>query len=493
MCVNDNLLDFEEKIDQSTRILVVNPLNTLWSYQQTIEVALRAIHRKSHVEYLNVGYSMPSRYEVNSKQHLSLFKNRYMPNSVDRILKKFGAVSVKPSFNIKFLFDTPKFDSIRDLKKYTYDEHPIGAMVYSAIASTLESTSFELHEVSDHVKLYFAIAQNSYLQISKSLKNSSFNFIFTTNDRLIGSAMALSFAKKKSIEFRVFYYGNNPNFINEHKSSLYDYSNWKKDIALFWDTHPPDKQELSKIESAIAELKYQPSSNSYPFLKLQTSGQGIEKRKKTVVFYATSEHEHSPNYEIVQNLNGFPNQYTAFAELYAICNKLGYDLILKYHPKRNGEVAKSSEVFERLDWLNIVKGMRITEIMANSNIDTYKLMSQADFNVVWSSTVGIECIIRQFPVIVIGDIHWLSTSWGIHAWDTVKLEHLMTHGVNLLPNSALFLWFNFKRNFGNCYKYVQSEQGKLLFERKFYPEFRIIIRILKWIKIFLKGFISLGE
>ena len=50
------------------------------------------------------------------------------------------------------------------------------------------------------------------------------------------------------------------------------------------------------------------------------------------------------------------------------------------------------------------------------------LLSGADINVIWSSTVGLECIARHKSVLVWGKPYWLDLNWGIHAWSVNDLR-----------------------------------------------------------------------
>ena len=100
----------------------------------------------------------------------------------------------------------------------------------------------------------------------------------------------------------------------------------------------------------VSDLATNPSSDSRQYLGAQVQGLTIQKKKKTCVFYAQSEHEHSPNF-IPDTQARFQNQYTAFAALQEVAKEFDYDLVLKYHPHKVGNSSHGRNLSGgRLDW-----------------------------------------------------------------------------------------------------------------------------------------------
>jgi hypothetical protein len=217
-------------------------------------------------------------------------------------------------------------------------------------------------------------------------------------------------------------------------------------------------------------------------LHLQNKGLTINKKRKTCVFYAQSEHEHSPNF-ITQTSGRFQNQYEAFPALQAIAIEFGYDLVLKFHPykRKNGSVQHAHQL-QNLDWKSVQIDPSVIQLSPDSPIDTYALMSDADINVIWSSTVGLESIAKHKPVLVLGRPHWLNLDWGIHAWNRDELRDSFEKEFFVLEVSKLYPWFWYVRNYGSEIRYssIVSSMLSIKGEEIFLPTF--LYRISKLVR-----------
>ena len=134
-----------------------------------------------------------------------------------------------------------------------------------------------------------------------------------------------------------------------------------------------------------------------------------------------------------------------FADLYE------YDLVLKYHPIKDKH--KTLSTADNLDWKTISLNANVLEIQPDSNVDTYKLIHDADLNIVWSSTVGLESIARGCPTLIIGNTHWLNKNWGIHAWTKKDLARFFAAPPNVIERNSLLPWFWFIESFGSPVRY----------------------------------------
>jgi hypothetical protein len=204
-------------------------------------------------------------------------------------------------------------------------------MVYSAITSAKGHTFFTVDDVNIHIRHFINQAILIQNQIAHAIDLISPDIILTTNDRLIGSSISMYLAKVNNIESHVIYFGSSKNSIQDYNSSLYDSKIWQSEITKKWTINPPSKNQLKILERDLQIFSNTPNENSQQFLHRQKQGKGIDLAKKSCIFYAGSEHEHSPNF--VSNPNeGFTNQYVAFTALQKICLELDYQLILKFHP-----------------------------------------------------------------------------------------------------------------------------------------------------------------
>jgi hypothetical protein len=456
-----NILNFEAKIHDRTKVLVVNPVNTYWSYQLTSEIALRAREKSENVFWLNVGPRQKSKYEINKHDNVSSLKFKNPEEMLEGILLKSGIRVMKNSCRAKRPLKTTNFQHVSELRSYTLEGLNIGAIIFSAIASAKQTTSFDIRDVRNYVRHFMASSVLIRDQIESAISLVNPDLILSINDRLIGSSLSLALAKKNKVESSVIYWGSNSNSIEDYRVSLYDSSEWQEKILENWQVNPPDKIALENLKKETLSLATDPSKDSRQYLHLQNMGMTIDKRRKTCVFYAQSEHEHSPNF-ITQTRGRFQNQYQAFSALQEVAIEFGYDLVLKFHPYKgkNGYVNLTRKL-HNLDWKSVQIDPRVIQISPDSSIDTYALMNDAEINVIWSSTVGLESIARQKPVLVLGRPHWLDLSWGIHAWNHEELRDSFKREFFHLEESKLYPWFWYLRNYGSEMRYSSIDCSML--------------------------------
>jgi CDP-glycerol glycerophosphotransferase (TagB/SpsB family) len=215
------------------------------------------------------------------------------------------------------------------------------------------------------------------------------------------------------------------------------------------------KIQKNLVTKEIEQLANSPSKDSKIFLEYQEPGKSIEKKKKMIVFYATSEHEHSPL--LARKHIKFLTQYQAFEVLQTLCIKNDYQLIFKHHPPGKKNFFKRLNKQRIHDWKKVEFYKETIQLMPDSTVDTYQLIQDADINVTWGSTVGIESIAREKPTIIMGDQTWLNKEWGIHAWDVETLEILLKSNSYELKKEVLIPWFWFMQDYGESFAFVETE------------------------------------
>ena len=445
-------LNFERDLCTSSRVLVVSPLNTYWSYQLTSEAALRAHKKTEHVKWVNVATWQKKLFEINRTDHLAWWRYQIPSLRLKTVLSAHG-VDADPRFTkITGDFSVPAFNSIQELRNYKLGDLNLGAIVFSAITSAKQTTSFTLDEISEYINHFFMVGFETHKRLEDEILRFKPDIVLTINDRLLGSSIAVSLARKHGIKSRIIYWGSDPNSVQDYENSLYDSSEWQRQIALNWAEFPPSAAELERLQAKIDVFSQTLSQDSQEFTSSHVQGASIIKKRRTCVFYAQSEHEHSPSF-IPDTVGRFPNQYVAFQALQELASLYEYDLVLKYHPIKDKHKQKTLSTANSLDWKTISLNENVLEIPPDSNVDTYKLIHDADLNIVWSSTVGLESIARDRPTLILGNTHWLNKDWGIHAWTKEDLAKFFVAPPKVIGRNSLAPWFWFIESFGSPVKF----------------------------------------
>ncbi len=451
-------LDFEKDLSTNSKVLVVNPLLSDWSYQLTCEAALRASKISAHVTWINVSPYQHKRYFINKSDFNSRIMYQNPLKKISRLLRVSGieVKKVRDSKNIT-LKSVSEFKSVEELRAYRVEEVSLGAIVYSAVVSVKRSTAISLDNDADLINHFLISAAKMLYQLESEILGSSPDLIVSINDRLPGSAVAVALAQKWGIKLSIVYWGSDPKKVIDYSKSLYDSSQWQIRIKDKWKLDKPSEIEQRELRMEINDLVVNPSSDSQTFLKNQLKGKSLTKSNYMVVFYAQSEHEHSSTY--LESIEGrFVNQYDAFMALERVCQKLKLDLVLKLHPARFDSSSTIDGQLEQNEWTNRIS--KNTKVIAkNSDIDTYQLLNDADLNVVWSSTVGIESFARAKPTLVLGIAHWLNLEWGTHAWNEPQLLSRIQNNTWSVGPEELLPYFWYMKSFGVSCQYTSLEAG----------------------------------
>lgn len=463
---------YREIFQDFTKVLIVNPLNTLWSYQICSEMALRANEHANYTYWLNLAVRNNIRkFEMIEKQFISNYTFGKVHKLISNLLAENGILIASELISPDSEFDVPNFPDVDSLRDFHYRDVNLGAIVFSSLASKMNSTSFSIEQVNDLLIYYIrsGIAAIKYLE--HFIQKTKPELIVTTNDRFIGSAVTISVARKFKLPYRIVYWGHDTNHFQVYRDSLFNGDEWQLFIAENWQKNPPNVLEKSKIIMEIDELSIRPSKDSLQFLQSQKIGHSPKFDQPTIIFYSQSEHEHSPNLQINRQ-DRFSSQYEAFEAIQEIASELNFHLILKYHPVRFG-LNKNKNAMKMLDWKKVKIASQTSEILPNSSIDTYELIKNATLNIVWDSTVGIESILRNKPTLIVGNPPWLNLDWKIHARTKEEIRRFLLSPFPLVKREYLVPYFWYRSNFGREFKYSKFDANMKLTIKNYLIEYRL--------------------
>jgi hypothetical protein len=484
-----DVLNFENMISSDSRVLVINPINTYWSYFLTSEIAARAAKRSRNVTWVNLACRQRRRFEINAGDNLPRWRFRDTGGALKKVLESLN-VSCDTSFTRLAEIDVvPKFHSIKELREYQIGEMRVGALIFSGIASAMRTTGFTLEEAEPYIAHFFRYTLGSIERLRKVISETNPDLVLTTNDRLVSASAALTIAGELGIPSRVIYWGSSVDRLQDYFASLYDSDEWQDQVKVNWQRNFPAQRDVDLLHNEIQNLRKGPSADSKTYLSLQEPGKSFPMRPQTAVFYAQSEHEHSPNF-ISHDKRRFKTQYEAFSALQTVTKDCGWDLVLKYHPLKNNADLEQKVSKPGLDWEETPKLEHVIEIASDSDIDTYSLIEDSTLNIVWSSTVGLESISRERPTLVLGNPHWLNKQWSIHAWTEDDLRGVFNRPINPISVESLYPWFWYLKKYGSPVEYFKLEGSsfsyrgkKIVVERYLFVIatriFRLVVKIVK--------------
>lgn len=465
------------------KVIVVNPLNSWWSFQLTLEMALRYKEADWDVHWFNAAQWDKRKYHMNKNDYINPYLFKYPNKIIEKVLlrKEINVHSgyIK-SIHVKNELKLPR--NINELKEIYIDDSPIGLIIFSAIASKLKHTAFEISEVKKEILYYLAYTTELQVKFRKLFYELSPDKVISINDRLPGSSLCVSVAKRNNVSTKIYYWGSDYKKIVEYKNSLYDFNEWRDMINNTFSSKKNTYEEEILALQKLKDLETKPSIGSKIFLTNQKVGKSVKKNGKLIVFYAYSEHEFSPLK--TPRKDTFKNQYEAFQVLEEICIENNIQLILKHHPAKKARLRFLNSNKNLLhDWENIIIKSTTIQLYPDSDIDTYQLMQDADINVIWSSTVGLESIAREQPLIIVGDAPWLNLDWNIHAWTKDELKNKIINYSVTVNKNWLIPWFRFMQNFGEDFRYVSIDNFNPSIDEIKIIQPRFYVRLFYWFAV----------
>ncbi len=463
-------------------------MHNYWSVQLTCEAALQVVTHSNFVKWLDISPVNKRKYQINSqdfvnriirKDNLSQLSYIFSPHNIDFDINKIRIIRK---------IDVENIVDIDQLLDIYYKSHPIGSIVFSGISSKLKSTNFTFYRFRNLIQDYLDYCVSVVELLEREVATFKPTNIFTVNDRIMGSALAVSVGKKYNIKNTVFYWGSNESLILGYDDSLYNIEQWHEKIQEKFVNNPPNDDEKSLILSKIENLGLEASETSIQYTKYQKKGKGIDvaKDKKLCVFYANSTYEHSPLL-FIKLKNGFKGQYEAFDALQHVCQKYQYTLILKHHPTKRKIFRRRSKVIHNWEKFNVKE--ETIELKPDTDVDTYELIKQADINVTWGSTVGLESLAIGKPTLILGNLAWLNKKWNVHAWDQQEIENFFSKKASTIDKDEFVLWFWYLNKFGYPCKFTKLENKSVqILNQTIFKQRFIFLVLYKMMIVILEKF-----
>ena len=477
-----------DAIGLKDKLLIVNPMHNYWSVQLSCEIAIQASAWTNKIKWIDISPANKKKYQINSQDFVNKFIRRDNLSHLNHIFNNYNIDFELKKQNTSSRTNLDDIMNVDQLLKLTYNSHPIGSVVFSGICSKLQSTNFTYSRFKKLIDIYI----NYCISIVDVLESEVLKFkptkIFTINDRIMGSALAVSVGRKFNLSNTVFYWGSDKSRIIGYSDSLYNIDQWQENVQKNFENNPPNQNDKSLVLNSIKNLGLEPINSSIQFNQYQKKGKKLtlEGSEKICVFYATSTYEHSPLL-FIKLKNGFKGQFEAFEVLQKVCQKYDYTLILKHHPSKRRLIKWRKRNVHNWEKFKIDKGT--IELPSNSDVDTYELLKQADINVTWGSTVGLESLMAGRRTLILGNLAWLNKKWGVHAWNQKEIENFFNSASPNIDREEFLPWFWYLKKFGSPCKFTFLDHKSVqILDTNFFDLRLIFLLIYKAIKVLPKVF-----
>jgi hypothetical protein len=474
------------KKESNDKVIIYNSLNTWWSYQLTLESFFRHKENHKNVQWINIANKNKKIYEMNPGDYLSSFLYQNIKKNITRINKKYSLQLQGDYLNVSRIRLSQRFETIDELKDFTVDNFNIGALVHAQICGMTQSTSYSVSKNIKLISYFIKLGINVYRKVLSDIDTLEPKQIVVINDRILNSAAAIFAANAKGVDTKIIYWGSTPEKYVEYSKSLFASNEWWEKINNNWEKKNYTESEKRDLVKNFVKKYSNPTDDSMKFQNRVIKGHGYRKKsdRRLVVFYAASEWEHSAVNHTQKKTNAFVDQYHAFRDLMEKFIEQNWEVVLKLHPLKKDNLGRNRQD----EWKILSALEKINILDKETTIDTFKLMEQSDLNIVWESSVGLECIAKGLPVLVLGKPIWGEKLNSNRVENIEEAKIFINAGKYIVDVYKILPWFAYQIDFGKNFNYISLQNFKVYYEDISIIEFKPLIKILSKFKIKLRDF-----
>lgn len=380
----------------------------------------------------------------------------------------------------------PQINSIKELKKVTFDDFDIGMGVASSLISYKRDHEFDIVANNKIIKDAFFTSLYVYKSLEILLKQFEFDKVILFNGRFVENRPLLRLCQKFNISYATHERAGMLNHYLVRENNIpHSIQYAANEIEELWNTSKEeDKETIGRDFFVKRRNKSQQGWHSY------TLGQeeGLLPKELTnnhrrIVIFNSSIDE-------FEGIDGYENiiYSTDNEAIGLICDFFKNDkkthIYLRVHPNLKGLENTQMKQLWQLD----KDYQNLTFIAAEEAIDSYALMEVADVVLTFGSTMGIEAAFWGKPVVFAGRsfAEDLNCFYKPTSHDEL-IDLLSTSNLSPLPKLDAIKYGYWEQRYGQKFEYYEpnsvttgSFKGKVI-------EAKGIFKIAKAIKKKLKG------
>jgi glycosyltransferase involved in cell wall biosynthesis/GT2 family glycosyltransferase len=338
---------------------------------------------------------------TNNRQNMF---NRFQLNN--HPLKKIISRNIKENaFNI--------VDTIPDSKllNFHYDNKPLALWIHSSVNTffRINEIDISIKEINKKFRDYLKSAIIIYDTFKKLLEVKQPDILLMFNGRFFTFRIPLEIAKSLDIKTIVHDRGMYDNTIMFKENEVIQGMNTLRNLWNNRKHFPLSYEQIEKTRNYIHDREFGKNTGWYSWSKDKIEVQNlkrileIEEYKRIYTFFTSSDDEMAAFREwsgIYSSQNEFIEELISFFK-----NKLEYKLIIRIHPntgKTKGNKKENSQFLEYVEAIRSDLSQNITIVKPEDDINSYQLIEMSDLVITYFSTISIESVVRNTPVLLTG-------------------------------------------------------------------------------------------
>jgi len=343
----------------------------------------------------------------------------------------------KPGAPLPALHDLRR-SSIRSL---TYRESPVGRAILQVRPEPMTPTSEDHRWPRRWVERSLRSYAYVYDQTIRLIAERGITSLITYNGRFLHDRAAAAAARDMGVTVLYYDRGGLDTAFDLTMDETHDWSALQDRMKTMYDSWPLDDRDEIGSQWFLDRASHQDSWNAH-FIDGQTLGQSVAlpRSECTVVYFSSSSDEIA---ELdVDWAEYFENQHEAVRLVADVCRRLpGYRLVIRSHPHKRHKPTVDVE-----EWYRFVDEIKPDlHLDANSSVDSYELMRQADIVVTYGSTTGVEAAFTGKPVIVLGPSAYDQLDCAYRPKSVKELEEALRNPKSSNPSNAVLYGLMMKR------------------------------------------------
>lgn len=381
----------------------------------------------------------------------------------------------QPPFNLDGVNTLAALNSI-------YFQHvPVGGIVAASISGQYFRRYINIQEHKHEIDQQLIGLQVLIEALEHEVSELKPNLVVTTNDRIAPAAVALSLARREDIETLVAYWGSGPGRYMVYRNSLYSQSDWRRHVASVEEERLGPVSDVQLVESVNKTIRETFSTG-------QQSGHVPTKgRKRRIVIYTSTPWEYSAALEHEMGIaTDQIDLVQKFLSTIFEDDPSDLQVIIRHHPA-NPTLGDRSEWAA---WEVIRQKFDVTELGPFDETDSYELARSADLCVVWRSTIGIELMLRGYPVVALDEVYWLEADSPYVVRDVTAMRRAL-EDPPIPPDRVSFLkFFGFQSGWGVPLMMVSGHGFDLMIDGERVFRRRVVFATLRRFRKLLEAFLS---
>lgn len=293
----------------------------------------------------------------------------------------------------------PSFQSLEELRAYSFQGIDIGMGVASSLISLLRDHQFDLRENSLLVERSIRSALNSYFNFRDLIDRLKPNIIYLFNGRFAETRPVLRLCLQRDIKFFAFEQGGTVDQYELFENTLPHNNHYcYQQIEKYWAKASPRERVLAG-GGWFEQRRRGISPDGYSFTQNQIREKLpplFDHSKHNIGIFNSSEDEFAAIDDSF-TLSLFPSQYEAIRVITEHFTKDPQTVLyLRVHP--NLSKLDNSQMRE----IRSLQHPNLVIVEPDSPVDTYSLLQMCDKILTFGSTVGIEATYWIKPSIMIG-------------------------------------------------------------------------------------------